>query len=323
MYLSKGHMLYTAVMAAFQLFVGLPFTFILLLMGLFDPSYFRDDMDGFLPFLLEFGFITYLGIRNICNFVHASKYNRTFEVSGFGSLTVTQTAGKLGISDTVCRKRFDRLTRYGLLKHCHFECENDTRFVLHKKQTDDFRGVVTIILHVIAFFGIGLSGFMLFIFIFGILSELISGGVEYMDEPGVVFMITLLFAAMMAGCLKIRNVIGRAYRFSNYFSGNAGRIVHAMQLARAHVVAEETVVKEFGKLSRWGLLTGWTLIHGPTPHFRPHNMVKPVPPQPAVVPPVQQTPDYETVNCPNCGASLCLEVGKVEQCPYCDSWLEV
>ncbi len=324
MYLSKGHMLYTALMAAFQLFVGLPFTFMMLLMGIFDPSYFWDDADGFLPFLLEFGFITFLGFRNCRNFLHASKFNRVFQESGFGSLTVLQTAQKLGIGETVCRKRFDRLTRYGLLRCCHFECERDARFVLHKRQTDDFRGVATIMLHVVAFFGIGLSGFMLFIFIFGILSDLISGDIEFMDEPGVILMITLLFGAMMAGCLKIRNVIGRAYRFSNYFSGNAGRIVYPMQLARAHVVAEETVVTEFRKLSGWGLLTGWTLIHGPTPHFRPHNLMKPVPPQPAApAPAVQTAPDYEAVNCPNCGASLCLEVGKMEQCPYCDSWLEV
>lgn len=322
MYLSKGHMAYTAVMAAFQLFLGAPFTFVLLLMCIVDPSYFMDDVDGFLPFLLEFGFITFLGIQNVRNFVHASKFNRIFEDAGFGSVTVTQAAGKLAIADEVCRKRFDRLTRYGLLKHCHFECENSTRFVLHKKQSDDCRGVVTILLQIIAFFGIGLSGFMLFLFIFGVLSDLISGDQEFLDEPEVIFMIILLFSAMMAGCLKIRSVIGRAYRFSNYLSGNAGRIVPAIQIARAFASTENAVTGEFCKLTRGGLLTGWSVRKTPVPQFIPNSMViTPVQnfePQSAEI---QHAKAFAAVNCPNCGASLSLEVGKVEQCPYCDSWL--
>lgn len=322
MYLSKGHMVYTALMAAFQLLLGAPFTFVLLLMGLVDPSYFMDDMEGFLPFLLEFGFITFLGIQNVRSFVHASKFNRIFESAGFGSVTVTQTAGKLAISDEKCRKRFDLLTRYGLLKHCHFECEKDTRFVLHKKQTDDCRGIVTILLQIIAFFGIGLSGFMLFLFVFGLLSDLISGNRDFMDEPEVIIMIIILFSAMMAGCLKIRNVIGRAYRFSNYFSGNAGRTVPAIQIARAFASTENAVTEEFSKLSRWGLLTGWSVRKTPVPQFIPNSMViTPVQdfePQHAEI---QYEKEYAAVNCPNCGASLSLEVGKVEQCPYCDSWL--
>lgn len=322
MYLSKGHMAYTAVMAAFQLFLGAPFTFVLLLMCIVDPSYFMDDADGFLPFLLEFGFIAFLGIQNVRNFIHASKFSRVFADSGFGSVTVTQTAQRLGIGDEKCRKRFDRLTRYGLLKYCHFECERDTRFVLHKNRTDDCRGIVTIFLQVVAFFGIGLSGFMLFLFIFGVLSDLISGNQDFLDEPEVIFMIIILFGAMMAGCLKIRNVIGRAYRFSNYFSGNAGRIVPAIQIARAFAVTEGTVTAEFSKLSRWGLLTGWSVRKTPVPQFIPNHMaaapVQNFTPQHAEI---RHAAEYAAVNCPSCGASLSLEVGKVEQCPYCDSWL--
>ncbi len=323
MYLSKGHMIYTAVMAAFQLLLSTPMLLILLIMLLADPEYFLDDADGFLPFLLEFGFIAYLGITNIRNFVHASKFNRIFESSGFGAMTTSQAGQQLNIGGETCRKRFDLLTRYGLLKHCHFECEKDARFVLHKKQTDDYRGITTILLHIIAFFGIGLSGFMLFLFIFGVLSDLLSGNQDFLDEPEVIFLILILFGAMMAGCLKLRNLIGRAYRFSNYFSGNAGRAVPVIQIARAFVSAETTVMEEFGKLSRWGLLTGWSVRKTPVPQFIPNDMVitplENFEPQSAEI---QSVAEYAAINCPNCGASLSLEVGKVEQCPYCDSWLQ-
>lgn len=323
MYLSKGHMIYTAAMAAFQLLISAPMLLILAIMLIADPFYFLEDADGFLPFLMEFGFIACLGIMNIRNFVHASKFNRIFESSGFGAVTTTQAAQKLDISGEVCRKRFDRLTCSGLLKHCHFECENDARFVLHKKQTDDYRGIMTILLQVIAFFGIGLSGFMLFLFIFGVLSDLISGNQDFLDEPEAIILIIILFGAMMAGCLKLRNLIGRAYRFSNYFSGNAGRAVPAIQIARAYVMTAEDAAKEFTKLTRWGLLTGWSVRKTPVLQFIPHGMIitplENFEPQSAEI---QSAAEYAAVNCPNCGASLSLEVGKVEQCPYCDSWLQ-
>lgn len=326
MYLSKGHMTYTAVMAGMQLVLGLPLTFILLLMGLTDFEYFSDDIEEFLPFIIEFGFITWLGVRNIRNFRYASKFNRVFTESGFGSMTSAEAAGKLNISETVCLKRFDLLTRYGLLKHCHYECETCGRFVLHKKQTDDFRGIFIVVLQMIAFFGIGLSGFFLFIMIFGLLSELLSYGLEYMDGYGIIFGITLFFIGMMAGCLKIRNVIGRAYRFSNYLSGNAGRAVPAAQTARAFAITEQAAVKEFSTLSRWGLLTGWFLQETPIAKFLPRQLMAQEPAREEFTPKhaeVQHAPEYAAVNCPNCAASLNLEVGKVEQCPYCDSWLKV
>ncbi len=323
MYLSKGHMIYTALMAAFQLLLSTPMLLILVIMLIADPSYFLDDADGFLPFLLEFGFISYLGIMNIRNFIYATQFNNIFQRAGFGSVTTAQTAHQLNISGETCRKRFDLLTRYGLLKHCHFECENDARFVLHKKQTDDCRGPVTILLQVIAFFGIGLSGFMLFLFIFGVLSDLISGNQDFLDEPEVIFMIIILFGAMMAGCLKLRNLIGRAYRFSNYFSGNAGRAVPAIQIARAYVMTAEDAVKEFTKLTRWGLLTGWSVRKTPAAQFIPNSMViTPLENFESQSAKIQSEQEYTAVNCPNCGASLSLEVGKVEQCPYCDSWLQ-
>ncbi len=329
MYLSKGHMLYTAVMAGFQLILGLPMAGMILLMGLVDFSYIAGDLPDFIPFLLEFGFIGWLGVMNVRRFVHASKFSRMFTDCGCAAMTVAQAASKLQISELECQKRFDHLSRMGLLKHCHYECEKESRFVLHKKRTDDFRGVFIIILQMIAFFGIGLSGFMLFIMVFGLLNELFDGGLLYMDDLGVILFITLLFAAMMAGCLKIRKVIGLAYRFSNYLSGNAGRIVPAAQPARAFAKDEGTVVADFTKLKRWGLLTGWSLGNALPPQFIPYRMAQPAPkapakpqyPQPAPKPSAAK--QYDAVNCPNCGASLMLEVGKVEQCPYCDSWLEV
>lgn len=326
MYLSKGHMVYTAVMAGLQIILALPITGIMLLIAAVDIYYFMDYMAGFVPFILEFGFIAWLGIMNIRRFIHASRFNRIFTESGFGSMTAAQAADKLNISEEACQKRFDQLSSIGLLKHCHYECENTARFVLHKKQTDDFRGIFIVILQMTAFFGIGLSGFMLFIFIFSLLSNLFDGGLASMDEPHVLLMITILFAAMLAGCLKIRNVIGCAYRFSNYFSGNTGRIVPAAQIARAFGRIENAVTAEFEKLTRWGLLTGWSLQKTPTPQFIPNEMVKAPMQKPQFTPKsaeIQSAKKYNAVNCPNCGASLMLETSKVEQCPYCDSWLEI
>ena len=324
MYLSKGHMTYTAAMAGLQLLLGLPLTLMLLLAGLADPDVFLDDFPETLPLLLEFTFIAWLGIGNVRRFLHACRFNRMFTELGIGSVTVGQAAQKLGIGVVTCQNRFDHLSRMGLLKHCHFECEHEARFVLHKKRGDDHRGIFIVVLQMIVFFGIGIGGFMLFLFGFGLLNEMLSGDLLYMDELGIILGIALFFVGMMAVSLKIRKTIGLAYRFSNYLSGNAGRAVPAVQAARAFAKNEATVVRDFSRLKAFGLLTGWTLCNVPAPQFLPNTMaMQPqAAPRPQPAPP-QAKPEYHAVNCPNCAASLVLEVGKVEQCPYCDSWLEV
>ncbi|MBE6826012.1 MAG: hypothetical protein E7511_03910 [Ruminococcus sp.] len=316
MYLSRGHMIYTAAMAVMQLLLGVPFLMLMLFLLVVKPSALLDDPDSSVPFLLEFGFLSFLGLRNACHFFHAQRFNTCFLQAGYSSLTVADAAQRMGISHSACRRRFDTLTRYGLLKHCHPEYETTARIVLHRKQTDDCRGAMTIFLQMLSFFGLGISGALLFLFVFGVLHDLISGDMSHLK---IGFGGLLLFTLLALGSLKLRQIVGRAYRFSNYFSGNAGRPVPAMQMARAFSMTETAVMDEFFKLSKLGLLTGW---HGQTapmlrflPHYPAVNAPEPAAPM--------QNAVYVALNCPNCGASLSLEQGRRTQCPYCDSWLSL
>lgn len=316
MFLSRPHLLYTRVMAFLQLGFGGPFS-ALVLMGviadLYNDESLKSSISTGLACFTAFFCIFLLGIRNMLLIGRANRFNSLFMGSQSGALKLSVLSVTLGMPPYRCRKRFDSAVRQGLLVNCHLELQGEPTVMLHGKPSGVNYLVrrKTIGMHLLAVLLIGFSGFLLILFIFSLVEKLTGASDFSEDDTGIWLGIGIISSGIMLLGLWIRDQIGRAYRFSSFFSDDADGIVPLRTTAAVLGLPMHKLAREFDALVRRGYLCNCHLAAAPEPQIVLHNGAANV------------RERFIAVSCPGCGASNTFKVGFIGKCRFCGRHIQV
>ncbi len=315
LFLSRSHQLYFKIMAGLQLTFGGVFggfMLIGLISALSDSSASESDRSTGFALTIAFGCILALGILNRMRIQRANRFNSLFMGSKSGTLKLSSIAATLGMSLVQCRRSFDKSVREGLLINCHLELIGEPVVVLHAKDTgvNCLSRKKIIGMHLLAAGLIGVSGFFLFLFVFGLIRAL-TGGESLLEDKNTIWIgIGAVFSGVMWLGIWLREQIGKAYRFSGFFSGDPDGIIPLRTTAAVLGLPMEGLAKEFDLLVQKGYLCNCHLTAEPEPAIVLHNGARTVKER------------FIAVSCPNCGASNSMKVGFMGKCKYCDTYLQ-
>lgn len=156
---------------------------------------------------------------------------------------------------------------------------------------------------------------MLFITVFGIITDIING--EAAENIDIYFILIIPFGAIMLDAIRRQRNVSRAYAFNNQFMGDNDGSVSFETLAKIFGKPELKVLKWFNECVRTGLIkdcfVDWDIedeVFDDNMYITLKNKTHRT-----------KEPEYRAVVCPNCNASNSVKVGTVGKCQYCDSYI--
>lgn len=149
--------------------------------------------------------------------------------------------------------------------------------------------------------------FLIFIGVFGIVSGL-SGDEELLEGLSTYIQIVVFFSILAYLNFRKSNLIKNIYDYNRVFINSPYEHIDLSELSSKLNKSIDSVIKDIQKLLKMKLLKNILLDLGNTKKLTLLNSNA-----------AKIKTEYESIECPYCGAKMTKKVGFIAKCEYCDS----